>query len=217
MKPTSTPTVSCSSSEYRWLGVLLAFFFITPVLLVLGVTSYFRLNSDTRALRSSLVEASQAEWQPQLSLNLGSLTCGAIRYGLSSLPLEPEAHAAVQAVRRAEVSLLRLAPGSEPADRAAMLEATDAVMSRRGWDRVVGVREGNELVAVYVSAKTTSFRRMESCMVVLTGEQLIVASARANLQPLLDCVLNERGLHARLRLPADLAGAEGEYRRHAQH
>lgn len=208
MNPPSAQPVNCSSSEYRWLGVLLVLFLITPVLLVLGVTSYFRLSSDTQALRGTLVEASQAKWQPQFSLNLGSLTCGAIRSGLSCLPLEPEARAAVQAIRRAEVSLLRLAPGAKPADHAAMLEAADAAMSRRGWDRVVGVREGDELVAVYVPAKTTSFRRMESCVVVLAGEQLIVVSARANLQPLLNCVLEEPGLRTQFRLPADFVRAE---------
>lgn len=208
MNPPSAQPANCPSSEYRWLGVLLALFLIIPVLLVLGLASYFRLSSDTQALRGGVVEASQTTWQPQVSLNVGSLTCGAIRSSLSFLPLEPEARAALQTVRRAEVSLLQLAPGAKPAEGAAMLEAADAAMSRRGWDRVVGVLAGDEMVAVYVSTKTTSFRRVETCAVVLAGEQLIMASARANLQPLLNCVFSKPGLREQFRLPADFVHAE---------
>jgi len=82
-----------------------------------------------------------------------------------------------------------------------MLGAADSAMNRRGWDRVVAVLDGDDMVAVYVSNKTTSCSRIECCVVVFDGEQMIVASARANLQPLLDCVLHEHGLREKIRLP----------------
>jgi len=201
MNTPSTPPVIRSSSEYRWLWVLLAVFILLPVALAFGIASYFRVSSDTRALRSGLIKASGAEWRQQFAFNLGGLTCGAVRSGLSFVNLKKEARAAVQTVRGVEVSILRLASGAELPDRATMLNAADSAMSKRGWDRVVGVVDGDDMVAVYVSNKTTSWERLECCVVVFDGDQMIVASARANLQPLLDCVLNEHALRAKIRLP----------------
>jgi len=201
MNPISAPPFIRSSSEHRWLWVLLAVFILLPILLVFGIASYFRLSSDTRALRSGLIKASGAEWRQQFAFNVGGLTCGAVRSGLSFVNLNKEARAAVQTVRGVEVSILRLAGGEKSPDCATMLGAADSAMNRRGWDRVVGVLDGEDMVAVYVSSKTTSCRRLECCVVVFDGEQMVVASARANLQPLLDCGLNEHGLRAKLRFP----------------
>ena len=71
-----------------------------------------------------------------------------------------------------------------------MLGAADSAMNRRGWDRVVGVLDGEDMVAVYVSSKTTSCRLLECCVVVFDGEQMVVASARGNLEPLLKLTQN---------------------------
>jgi hypothetical protein len=201
MNSPSTPPVIRSSSEYRWLWVLLAVFLLMPVALAIGIASYFRLSSDTRALRSGLIKASGAEWRQQFAFNVGGLTCGAVRSGLSFVNLNQEARAAAQTVRGVEVSILRLSSGERPPDRATMLGAADSAMNRRGWDRVVAVLDGDDMVAVYVSSKTTSCSRIECCVVVFDGEQMILASARANLQPLLDCVLHEHGLREKIRLP----------------
>ena len=201
MNSTSTPPVIRSSSEYRWLWVLLAVFLLMPVALAIGIASYFRLSSDTRALRSGLIKASGAEWRQQFAFNVGGLTCGAVRSGLSFVNLNQEARAAAQTVRGVEVSILRLSSGERPPDRATMLGAADSAMNGRGWDRVVAVLDGDDMVAVYVSSKTTSCSRIECCVVVFDGEQMIVAAARANLQPLLDCVLHAHGLREKIRLP----------------
>jgi len=201
MNPISAPPFIRSSNEYRWLWVLLAVVILLPVLLVFGIASYFRLSSDTRALRSGLIKASGAEWRQQFAFNVGGLTCGAVRSGLSYVNLNKEARAAVQTVRGVEVSILRLAGGEKSPDCATMLGAADSALSQRGWDRVVGVVDGDDMVAVYVSNKTTSWQRLECCVVVFDGDHMIVASARANLQPLLDCVLDEHGLRGKIRLP----------------
>jgi hypothetical protein len=201
MNPMSAPPFIRSSNEYRWLWVLLAVFIVLPVLLVFGIASYFRLSPDTRALRSGLIKASGAEWRQQVAFSVGGLTCGAVRSGLSFVNCNREARAALQTVRGAEVSILRLAGGEEPPDRATMLNAADAALSKRGWDRVVGVVDGEDMVAVYVSSKTTSWQRLECCVVVFDGDHMIVASARANLQPLLECVLDRSDWRARIRFP----------------
>ncbi len=59
-------------------------------MLAAGVISYFRLSSDTRMLRSELTRASGAEWRQQIGLNVGSVTLGLVRAGLSFAPLDPK-------------------------------------------------------------------------------------------------------------------------------
>jgi hypothetical protein len=167
--------------------------------LALGVASYFHLSSDTRALRSELTRASGAEWQQQIGLSVGNVTLGLVRAGLSWTPIEPEARAALRTVRGVEVGVYELAAGTERPDRTAMLAAADSVMNARGWERVVGVLDGGQLVGVYLPAEMGSPQRVKACVVVLDGKQLVVVSARANLEPLLECLRRQHDWHAEVR------------------
>lgn len=162
---------------------------MVPILVMAGVASYFYPSSDIRALRNSLVRSSGAEWDPVIVLNVGGLTTSAVRTGLSFAKLDDEARATLQAVRRVEVGIYHLKSRGDLPDRAAMLTAADDAMAARGWDRIVSVIEHGDLLAVYTPAKTTSFSKVKCCAMVFHGEELIVASARANLEPLLKCVL----------------------------
>ena len=67
-----------------------------------------------------------------------------------------------------------------------MLSAADAAMAGRGWDRLVGVLHGHELVAVYAPREIRSAQDVKFCLVVMDGRELIVAAARGNLEPLAD-------------------------------
>ena len=58
-------------------------------------------------------------------------------------------------------------------------------MTKRGWQRVVGVVEERQLVAVYMPQRGVSERRMKCCVAVLNDRDLVVVSARGNLEPLL--------------------------------
>lgn len=168
-------------------------------ILVAGVASCFRLSSDTRALRRELTQASGAEWRQQIGLNIGSVTLGLVRAGLSFVELDAEARAAVHAVRGAEVGVYELATESKRPDGAAMLAAADGVMNARGWTRVVGVLDGRQLVGVYMPAELKSARRVKACVVVLDGRQMVVVSARADLEPLLECLRRQTDWRAEVR------------------
>jgi hypothetical protein len=71
-------------------------------------------------------------------------------------------------------------------------------MAARRWDRVVGVSRENELVAVYVPRHGVSEQRMSCSVLVLQGQDLIVAGGSGDLQPLLEIV----GKHFDLNKPA---------------
>ncbi|MGH7967363.1 MAG: hypothetical protein ACREIC_01410, partial [Limisphaerales bacterium] len=72
--------------------------------------------------------------------------------------------------------------------RGVILDRADKAMTRRGWVRVVGVIQENQLVAVYLPRNGISSSRMKACVAVLDGRDLVVVSARGNLEPLMDIV-----------------------------
>jgi hypothetical protein len=190
MNPQTTDSLVRPSARRAlfWIGLTLALPLVTVVAIALGVASYFHLSSDTRAVRDGLMEASGVEWRQQIGLNIGGLTFGAVRAGLAFVPLDAEARAAVQAVRSAEVGIYELASGESGPDCAAMLNVADKVLNPRGWERVVGVLDGDVMGGVYLPAKTISPRRVKCCVMVFDGQRMVLASARANVEPLLQCL-----------------------------
>lgn len=195
MNTNTTPTATGSSSFRRWFfGAMIVMSVGTVVLavvLVLGVASYFRLSAETRALRNGLIQASGAKWQQKIAFNVGGLTLGAARVGLSLAHLDDQARAALECVRGCEVGIYELPAAAETPDRAAMLKAADKAMSKRGWERVVGVRDEHALVAVYVSEKNTGPHRLNCRVMVFEGRQMVLVSAETKPQKLIECALRQ--------------------------
>ena len=199
MNPTSPPPATRRSARRLWLWGLLA----TPLLLLLlvgaGVASFFYLGSDARALRNGLMKSSGVEWRQRIALNAGLLTLDAVRAGLSCARLDPGARAAVQSVRSAEVGVYQLASGTPSPDRVAMLAAADSAMTIRGWERVVSVMDGRNLVAVYLSEKNISVNRLKCCVLVFDGKEMVLVSIQGNPEPLLKYAFDQAGLDAQAR------------------
>ena len=175
------------------------------VLCVVGVTGYFRLSSETAVLSSSLRKAVPGTWHKKIAVNVGGFTMAVVRHGVRFFRLEPEPRAAVEALRGAEVGIYDLKQQKAGVPDASVLLATDNAMKARGWDRVVGVAEKEDLVAVYMPRKGLSARKMKCCVMVLHGTTLVVASARGNVEPLLAIARDhlERRTERRTRLSAD--------------
>lgn len=194
MNPSPAPPLIRPPARRQWFWVGLALLllpFVALGVIALGVVSCFHLSSDTRALRNGLMKASAVEWRQKIGLNIHSVTLGVVRAGLSFAPLDSEARAAVQAVRGVEVGIYEPAPGMEPPDCAAMLAVADNVLNARGWERLVGVVGGEELVGVYVPDKTVPARQVKCCVLVFDGRQMVLVSARAEVEPLLRCLRNQ--------------------------
>jgi len=166
--------------------------------MIVGIASYFHLSSDTRALRQGLMKASGVEWRQQIGLNIGAFTFGAARAGLAFVPLDPDARAAVAAVRGAEVGIYQMTTDRDRPDGATMLAIADEVMNERGWERTVGVLHEEQLVGVYLPGDSFSARRVKCCIVVFDGRQMILVRANANLEPLLECLRNHTDFSAKL-------------------
>jgi hypothetical protein len=93
----------------------------------------------------------------------------------------------------------QLPSGAQPPDRATLLAAAAAAMTARGWNRLVGVMDGQDLVAVYLPDEIASARRMKCCVMVFDGQEMVVVSARANLEPLLKYALAQPDVAAKQR------------------
>ena len=188
------PPVIKPRAKRGWLWLILIIILL-PLIplggLALGVASYFHLSSDTRALRNELTRASGTEWRKQIGLNIGDTTLGLARGALLFVKADRDAQTALRAVRGVEVSIYELDSKSKAPDCAAMLNAADKAMSNHGWERVVGVIDGDQMVGVFLPAKITSANRMKCCVAVLDDRKLIVVSAKADLQPLVELVKSQ--------------------------
>ena len=205
MNSSPVPPLVRPRATGRWLWLVLVLFLV-PFLavggLVLGVASFFHQSSDTRGLRKTLTQAGDTEWRQHIALNIGSVTLGLVRAGLSFAPLDPEARVALRTVRGVEVGIYELATGSKSPDRVAMLAAADRAMSSRGWERVVGVLDKGQMVGVYLPAQINSVHQVKACVVVSEGRQMVVVSARADLEPLQEFLRNQTDWRSKMRLLA---------------
>jgi hypothetical protein len=164
---------------------VLAAVLLLPVLCIVGVTSYFRLGSETTALRESLMSSVTGSWHKTIALNVGWFTTTLVRAGAGWFSLPAEPRAALAAVHGAEVGVYELDQDAGQIDHARVLRQADKAMAARGWERVVGVAQERNLVAIYLPRRGFSLKNVKCCLLVFQGRELVVASVRGNPKPLL--------------------------------
>jgi hypothetical protein len=169
----------------RPLYFVLSLFLILPVVCAGGIASYLHLSSSTQALRSAVMESVPGQWHKRFAVNVGCLTLGLVRFGSSFFHLPPEPRAALQALSHGEVGVYHLEEPMSSPDYALILKTADKSMRRRGWERIVGVAQGGQFVAVYAPGNV-GVKDMSCCVAVLNDRDLVIVSARGNLSPLLD-------------------------------
>ncbi len=192
------PVIPYRRRRTRWLPVLaivLALVLLPPTLLVVGVYRCLSLSADAASVRRGVMKASGAEWDKQIELGVGPFLFSGVRAGLAFVKLPPEARAALRAVRGAEVGVYRRHEPGLRLNPAAMLSAADAAMTARGWDRVVGVTDPREMVAIYMPKAVRSARDVKTCLVVVDEREMVVVSARGNLESLLDLAARRHERH----------------------
>jgi hypothetical protein len=141
------------------------------------------------------MESVPGQWHRRFVLNVGGPTFGLARFGSSFFHLPPEPKAALRALHGGEVGVYRLEESMSLPDYAAILKTADKSMRRRGWERIVGVSQGGQFVAVYAPGNLR-LKDVSCCVAVLNDRNLIVVSARGNITPLLELAstnLHENG------------------------
>jgi hypothetical protein len=155
-------------------------------LLALGLSGCFKPAGEARAVRDRLVRQAGVRCATQFEFSVHGAVFHLVRAGLAFVDLDPEARAALTTLRGAGVGVYQLRFGGKACDRAALLSAADEAMTGRGWERVVGVLDGDEMVAVYVPRDTRPGGHLKVCAVVLDRDELVIASARTNPEPLIE-------------------------------
>jgi hypothetical protein len=178
------------ASVLAWLAALLGAGVLVALTAAAGVWSMLRAGPDVAALRECVVTSTG--FRKEIELRVGPVVFGVVRAGLNFIELEPEVRSALGAVRGTSVGVYRLEAGL---DRPAMIEKVDQAMTRRGWERMVGVMEGKNTVLVYAPAKISTTRNLRLSLLVLDGEQLVLASVRGNPEPIFELLLDEVARH----------------------
>jgi hypothetical protein len=177
-----------------WGLVIVCGIYAVAILGAVRVVSFFRLSPDGRAVRESIVRAGGASWHKKVEISAGAVSVGLARFGLSFVDQIPrEARTALQALKGAEVGVYERSAAGDMGSRSSMLTAADRAMTDRGWERVVGVMDRHDLVLVYVPKDLRSARRTRVCVAVVNERDLVVAVARADLEPLLQLARDSLG------------------------
>jgi hypothetical protein len=208
MNATAIPPVIKPRRRLRWLAWLGLCLLACCVAAVLFVVNLFILSRDARAMRNAVTAAAPAGLQTRLELSVGGVVLGLARGGMRLVPDVPtEARSAMKSMRGAEVGLYRLnSPGGK--NPAALFQAADEAMAKRGWEMVVRAVHGQEAVAVYVPVALKPGRPLRALVLVLKEQDCVIASVRADLEPLLK--LAEQAIADGLRehpLPLQLSAA----------
>lgn len=182
--PLAPPIVQPSNRSHAGYVVLgaMVLFLMMCVLSVLGM---FHLGSEATLLRTTLMSSVAGTWDKKIAIRVGGITTALVRGGSRFFNLPPEPRAALDALHGAEVGVYNLQEEPGYVDRGPMLTRADKAMAARGWDRIVGVVQENNLVAVYIPHKKASARNLRCCVAVFSGRDLVVVSARGNVEPLL--------------------------------
>src|SRR5437867_1182563 len=85
------PTRTCARLK---IGIALAL-----ALLSVALTGCFRVSSDVRVLRDSVMNSAAADWNEKIEIGVGALTLNLARAGLAFVDLDAEARTALQWVR----------------------------------------------------------------------------------------------------------------------
>ena len=164
------------------LGVIVLFLAICA----LGVVGMFQLSSESTILRQTMMSSVAGTWDKKIAIRVGGLTTALVRGGSRFFKIPPEPRAALDAVHGAEVGVYNLREDPGYVERGALLTRADKAMAARGWDRIVGVVHEHDLVMVYMPHKKASLHNLRCCVAVFSGRDLVVVSARGNLEPLME-------------------------------
>lgn len=159
---------------------------LAVTLLSFGLTGCFKVSSDVQTLRDRVMKTSGGKWEKQIEIGVGAITVNLAKAGLSFVHLDPEARTALRAVRGAEVGVYELRHLRGTFDPTTFLDAADKALLTRGWDRLVGVMDAHEFVAVFVRNDVCSPSDVKFIAAVFDGRELVLASARSNLEPLME-------------------------------
>jgi hypothetical protein len=173
-----------SPRSRRWPRLLLwgsAVFLASLAVVAIAALDLVTLSRDAAALRQVFVANSPATLHPRVQLSAGPATLALARLVVGCIDEVPdEARQALRAVRSASVGVYETDRNVFANSRAGLITIADQRMTRRGWTRIVGVRDGSQLVMVYVPVRSAGSGPQKFCLAVCDQRQLIVVAGAAD-------------------------------------
>ncbi len=172
----------------KWIVAGLVILLTPGLILGYAVWSAVTLDRDAALLRREVMAATNSDWHTRVQLDVGPVPLGLVRTMLHFVHHQniEDARLALAAVRHASVGVYErntaggVATGQLFAD-------TDRLMRDRGWTRLVGVAEGQQHVLVYTSDQGSD-NRMDLCLAVVDGKELVVVSTRVDPEAVMKLV-----------------------------
>lgn len=190
MDPVTNSAPAAPRRSYgRWIVVGLVLL-VSPVF-ILGIAAWsmLTLNRDAALLRREVMNATNSDWHTKVQMDVGGVTLGAIRAALTFVHHKDidDAGLALSAVRSASVGVYERQRVDDGTSFAKLSGHTDELMRKRGWTRLVGVSSGKENVLVYTSDRGSD-DRLDLCLAVIDGKELVVVSTRVDPEALVQLV-----------------------------
>jgi hypothetical protein len=182
---------------------------LIPLCLVLLLaTGCFRVGSETRALRDAALDNGISGASEKIEIGVGMFTVGLARMAAKYVEIPPEAHTILSSLKQAECSVYEFE--QRQGSLASILQDADRAMERQDCERLVGVIQENQLVAIYIPKSMKSARNLKASVLVLSDRQLVCATAHADARELIQLAMSKahEKLPPREKLPAsDVASA----------
>ena len=185
--------------------VILIGIVLLPIALVVGAVACFLPGGEVRALRHSVGQALGSAPDRRIEFAVRAPVLSLARLGLRFADVPPEARTALASIRGVEVGIYETHGARSREDRARLLPLAESAMNRRGWDRVVGVLDGEAVVAVFMPRQGSSPHDLRLAVMVFNPEQTVVATVRGDAFPLAN--LGFAKLHEHLPFPLRIAAA----------
>lgn len=192
------PTLSQAHPRTPWnrfilsLGILASVALTGVLTLVLALVLSLRMGGEARTLRRAVFAATPDAWEPQLEIGVGRLPAWIARTGVKladpHLDLPTEALAGIASFRSADVGIYHRNASAPTASKTETLAHVDAAMTARDWEPVVSVHDGQETVLVFLPKDLHSLRDARACVFVMQKDQLVIVSARLDLDPLIGLI-----------------------------
>jgi hypothetical protein len=175
---------------WRW---LLAGTLVFVGAATLAAYNLVTLPRDPATLRDELTATLTQSVRTRVQVTAGPILLTAARVVLSFIKDVPEeARIALSAVRNASVGVYELRESISSPERSRLFTAADALMQKRGWTRVVGVKDVDTTVLVYLPAREPSGSSERVCVAVCSDHHLVVVSGKVRLDRLVDLAVQQR-------------------------
>ena len=188
--PSNVGTENVLPKPRKW-GVIKVGFLIVLAMLCSYTVYGMVFNGDIKAARKAVASSVPGDWNKKFDFGVGPIVLGLARTVVSFIDDVPaEAKVVLHSVKGAGVSIYHLREGAERPARESVLVHADKAMAWRGWERLVGVTSQRDVVAVYIPSKMKSVDNAAVCVLVNNGNDLIVVSARANLDEIMTLAMD---------------------------